>query len=86
VLLAAPSAQNHAGFYRDQDAVILSEVLEFALSLATPAKGQEPFHGLPHLQAYKLSRAAALAEVGHVKLASRYVSAYSIICTHLAFV
>jgi COPII coat assembly protein SEC16 len=63
--------QTHVDFYRDQDAVILSEVLEFALSLAPPVKGQETFSGLPHLQAYKLVRAATLAELGHVKVASR---------------
>jgi hypothetical protein len=71
VLLGGADPQTHVDFYRDQDAIIFSEVLEFALSLATPTKGQEPFHGLPHLQAYKLLRAAALAELGHVKLASR---------------
>ena len=52
---------------------LLSEILEFALSLSPP-KGQDAFGGLPHLQAYKLVRAFHLAEMGHVEIANRYVS------------
>ena len=55
----------------DPDPIIFSEVVEFALSLATPAKGQEAFAGLPHLQPYRLIRAASLAEMGHVQIAAR---------------
>lgn len=75
VLLGAPSAQSRSDFYRDPDSIILTEILEFALSLPTPVKGQETFNGLPHLQAYKLVRAWTLAEMGQVKLASRYCEA-----------
>jgi COPII coat assembly protein SEC16 len=73
VLLGSPSPQNKADFYRDPDSIIFSEILEFALSLVVPTKGQEVFSGLPHLQPYKLLRAWSLAEAGQVKLASRYV-------------
>jgi hypothetical protein len=52
--------------------MILSEIVEFAYSLSTPPKGQEPFPGLPHLQPYRLIRAHQLAELGHVSLATRY--------------
>lgn len=60
-------------FHVSDDAIIFSEIVEFALSLATPSKGQEPFHGLHHLQAYKFVRAASLAEMGHMLAASRLV-------------
>lgn len=61
-------------FHVDDDAIVLTEILEFALSLAPLSKGQEPFNGLPHLQAYKLVRAVSLAEMGHVLAANRSVS------------
>lgn len=57
--------------WKDPDPIIFTEIVEFALSLATPAKGKEPFMGLPHLQAYRLVRAMSLAEMGHVQVASR---------------
>ncbi len=57
--------------WKDPDPIIFTEVVEFALSLATPAKGKEPFMGLPHLQAFRLVRAMSLAEMGHDHLASR---------------
>jgi len=59
-------------FSKDPDFMILSEIVEFAYSLSTPQKGQEPFPGLPHLQPYRLIRAHQLAELGHVQLATRY--------------
>lgn len=60
-------------FHVNDDAIVLSEIVEFALSLAPLTKGQEPFSGLPHLQAYKLVRATNLAEMGHMLAASRLV-------------
>lgn len=72
-LLGSPSPSVSAMYYKDPDPIILSEIAEFAMSLATPAKGQEPFAGLPHLQPYRLLRATCLAEIGHVQLANRYV-------------
>ncbi|TFK54858.1 hypothetical protein OE88DRAFT_1732154 [Heliocybe sulcata] len=75
VLVGSTSPQMFTGFNKDHDPIIFSEIAEFALSLASPAKGQEMFSGLPHLQAYKLLRATTLAELGHVQLANRYCDA-----------
>ncbi|OBZ75115.1 hypothetical protein A0H81_04209 [Grifola frondosa] len=75
VLLGGPGPTNSPIFHKDPDPIIFSEIAEFALSLATPAKGQETFTGLPHLQPYRLIRAASLAEIGHVQLANRYCEA-----------
>lgn len=51
------------------------------MSLAAPPKGQDPFHGLPHLQAYRFIRAMSLAEIGHVDVAKRFFAPYqSISC------
>ncbi|KAG1753477.1 Sec23-binding domain of Sec16-domain-containing protein [Suillus lakei] len=66
----------------DTDPIILSEIAEFALSLKSIPKGQEPFHGLPHLQAYKLIRASYLAEIGEIQAASRYCEAITAAMTH----
>ena len=71
ILVGGANPLTTPNFWKDPDPIIWTEVAEFALSLATPAKGQEPFGGLPHLQAYKLIRAAYLAEVGHVQAAQR---------------
>jgi hypothetical protein len=73
VLVGSASPNVAPTFSKDLDSMILSEVAEFAYSLATPPKGQEPFPGLPHLQPYRLIRAYQLAELGHVQLATRYV-------------
>ncbi|KAH9997260.1 Sec23-binding domain of Sec16-domain-containing protein [Russula vinacea] len=62
-------------FHVSDDAIVFSEIVEFALSLAPPSKSQEPFNGLPHFQAYKYIRAASLAEMGHMLAASRYCEA-----------
>ncbi|KAJ6630820.1 Sec23-binding domain of Sec16-domain-containing protein [Mycena sp. CBHHK59/15] len=75
VLLGSRSPQVWPSFYKDSDPVIFTEILEFALSLAPPAKGQDAFYGLPHLQAYRFIRAMALAELGELHLASRYCEA-----------
>ncbi|KAI0374994.1 hypothetical protein BV20DRAFT_1041167 [Pilatotrama ljubarskyi] len=76
-LLGSPSASASPIYYKDPDPIIFSEIAEFAMSLASPAKGQEAFAGLPHLQPYRLLRAATLAEMGHVQLANRYCEAIS---------
>jgi hypothetical protein len=72
VLVGSASPAVTPTFSKDPDSMILSEIVEFAYSLATPQKGQEPFPGLPHLQPYRLIRAHQLAELGHVRLATRY--------------
>ncbi len=73
-LLGSPPPTASPAFYKDPDPIIFSEIAEFAMGLATPTKGQEPFAGLPHLQPYRLIRAACLAELGNVQLANRYVN------------
>ena len=73
LLLGSPPPSLSPTFYKDPDPIIFSEILEFAMSLATPTKGQEPFNGLPHLQPFRLIRATSLAEIGHVQLANRSV-------------
>ncbi|KAI0062273.1 hypothetical protein BV25DRAFT_1804047 [Artomyces pyxidatus] len=77
VLVGALSPFKSPNFHVDHDAIIFSEIAEFANSLTTPAKGQEPFSGFPHLQAYKFIRATSLAELGHVQAANRYCEAIS---------
>ncbi|KAI0831400.1 Sec23-binding domain of Sec16-domain-containing protein [Trametes gibbosa] len=76
-LLGSPSAVVSPTYYKDSDPIIFSEIVEFAMSLASPAKGQETFTGFPHLQPYKLFRALCLAEMGHVQQANRYCEAIS---------
>ena len=71
VLLGSGSPHIATSFSKDSDAIIFSEIAEFALSLATPPKGQDPFCGLQYLQPYRLIRAHNLAEMGHVQLATR---------------
>jgi hypothetical protein len=73
VLLGSRNPIHWPTFHKDSDPIIFSEIAEFALSLATPPKGQESFHGLPHLQAYRLIRATSLAEIGYVDIAKRFV-------------
>ncbi|KAF9264646.1 hypothetical protein L218DRAFT_862380 [Marasmius fiardii PR-910] len=75
ILLGAPHPQTSTKSLRNTDTIIFSEILEFALGLNTPMKGHEPFHGLPHLQAFRLIRAIFLAEIGEIALASRYCEA-----------
>ncbi|KAF9246504.1 Sec23-binding domain of Sec16-domain-containing protein [Melanogaster broomeanus] len=75
VLLGSPSPHTNPTFFRDSDPIIFTEIAEFALSLKTLPKGQEPFHGFPHFQSYKLIRAAYLADIGHVEVATRYCEA-----------
>ncbi|KAH9842630.1 Sec23-binding domain of Sec16-domain-containing protein [Rhodofomes roseus] len=77
VLLGSPSPSVSMNFAKNPDPLIFSEVAEFALSLTPPAKGQDAFAGLPHLQPYRLIRAASLAEMGHMQLANRYCEAIS---------
>ncbi|KAH7889677.1 Sec23-binding domain of Sec16-domain-containing protein [Phlebopus sp. FC_14] len=75
VLLGSQTSYSGPTSFRDSDPVIFSEIAEFAFSLKAVPKGQEPFHGFPHLQAYKLTRAAYLAEIGQVQAATRYCEA-----------
>ena len=74
VLVGSRGPTEVPNFHVDDDAIVLAEIVEFALSLAPLSKGQESFNGLPHLQPYKLVRALSLAEMGHVLAANRLVS------------
>ncbi|KAG1782517.1 Sec23-binding domain of Sec16-domain-containing protein [Suillus placidus] len=82
VLIGSQNPHTWPSFYKDTDPIILSEIAEFAFSLKSVTKGQEPFHGLPHLQAYKLIRASYLAEIGEIQAASRYCEAITAAMTH----
>lgn len=75
VLLGSKNPANVPTFSRDSDSIVFTEILEHALATAPVPKGQEPNHGFPHLQAYRLIRAYAAAEAGDLGVASRYCEA-----------
>ncbi|KAI9571534.1 Sec23-binding domain of Sec16-domain-containing protein [Boletus coccyginus] len=77
VLLGSQNPHINPVFFRDPDPIIFTEIAEFALSLKAPTKGQELFHGFPHLQAYKFIQASYLADIGHIQSATRYCDAIS---------
>lgn len=70
-LLGARNPRASAQFVRDLDSVVMSEIFEYASSLVPVVKGQEPFAGLPHLQAYRLMHAWQLVELGEVQRAQK---------------
>ncbi|KAG5342761.1 hypothetical protein C0989_008711 [Termitomyces sp. Mn162] len=74
-LVGSRSPQMWPNFAKDPDPLIFSEIVEFAMSLATPVKGQEPFSGIAHMQAYRFVRAIALAEIGDIQQAHKYCDA-----------
>ncbi|TKY85854.1 hypothetical protein EX895_005395 [Sporisorium graminicola] len=74
-LLGLSSPKTSATFVQDLDGILMTEVLEFAQGLVPAVKGQEPFPGIPHLQAYKLVYAQQLADLGEVGKAQRYCEA-----------
>jgi hypothetical protein len=57
----------------DLESVKLTELVEFAISLIPTVKGQEPFAGFPHLQAFRLYHGSVLADQGNVAQASKCV-------------
>ncbi|KAF2128715.1 hypothetical protein P153DRAFT_367072 [Dothidotthia symphoricarpi CBS 119687] len=71
VLVGANHHQNPLELGVDLDAVLLTEVYEFALSLS--AHGSSP--AIPHLQVYKLAHAHQLAEYGYRAEAQAYCDA-----------
>jgi hypothetical protein len=68
---ATPTATSTGGI--ELESIMLTELVEFAFSLAPAVKGQEPFVGFPHLQAFRLHHANELADAGQVSQAQRYV-------------
>ncbi|KAG5638379.1 hypothetical protein H0H81_000390 [Sphagnurus paluster] len=75
ILVGSRNPQTWPNFAKDQDPLIFSEILEFALSLGAPVKGQDVFTGISHLQAYRFIRAVALADIGDIQQANRYCDA-----------
>jgi COPII coat assembly protein SEC16 len=72
VLLGADHRTYPIGFFLDEDAILLTEVYEFASSvLAINSRSTL----MPHLQAYKLQRAKSLAEAGFKTEAQAYCDA-----------
>jgi hypothetical protein len=55
----------------DVDGIILTETIEYALSLVPVLKGQEQFAGIPYLQPYKLLHALILIENGETAKSQR---------------
>ena len=70
-LLATSVTGPFAQATNDLDAILLTEVYEFALSLSGPTMQQY----IPHLQAYKLHHAHTLAEYGYRNEALQYCEA-----------
>ncbi|KAG0147708.1 hypothetical protein CROQUDRAFT_670305 [Cronartium quercuum f. sp. fusiforme G11] len=74
-LLGSDPRPSRVGPGLDVEAVMLTEVLEFALSLAVVNKGQEAFMGIPHLQPYKLAMGYEYATAGLVTISYKYCEA-----------
>ncbi|KAM0503246.1 hypothetical protein ACHAP8_003289 [Fusarium lateritium] len=72
VLIGADHRQQSDQFAKETEALQLSEVYEYGLSLAGGALG---LAGTPHLAAYKLEHAMTLAEYGHRDKAMQYCDA-----------
>ncbi|KKY22994.1 putative copii coat assembly protein sec16 [Phaeomoniella chlamydospora] len=67
--------QRQPGFYNDEDAIILTEIYEFATSVLASHVSTSAL--LPHLQGYKFQRAVMLAETGFKTEALQYCEAIS---------
>lgn len=64
-----PTAWSTTGI--DLESIMLTELVEFAFSLGPTTKGQEPFVGFPHLQAFRLYHACQLVDAGQISQAQR---------------
>lgn len=71
VLFGADHRAYPSTFGRDEDAVLLTEVYEFATTVLTGSSQAV----LPHFQAYKLHHASSLAEKGYKTEAQQYCDA-----------
>ncbi|KDE08917.1 hypothetical protein MVLG_01011 [Microbotryum lychnidis-dioicae p1A1 Lamole] len=74
-LLGASTSASNGTNPVDIESIQLTELIEFAFSLPPAVKGQEPFVGFPHLQAYRLEHAARLADNGQIAQAQKYTDA-----------
>ena len=72
-LLGAQDPLQNTLAANDLEAIILSEIIEFAFSLVPVPKGQEAYIGLPHLQAYRVLHACHLADAGQHSKAQKWV-------------
>lgn len=70
-LLGSMQPLQHPSATCDLDFILLTEIIEFALSLVPTTKGHEPYIGLPHLQAYKLVHATRLSDLGYHQKAQK---------------
>jgi hypothetical protein len=76
VLLGADHRTNPLSFFQDEDAILLTEIYEFASSVLSTTSYSA---SMPHLQAYKLQRAYVLAETGYKTESQAYCDAISAI-------
>ena len=76
VLLGADHRSQASNFSQDEDAILLTEVYEFATSVLSTSSQSA---SVPHLQAYKLQRALVLAETGYKTESQAYCDAISAI-------
>lgn len=72
VLLGADHRQRPLSFHQDMDAIMLTEVFEFAVSTLAAGSTGAP---MPHLAAYKLQRANELTDAGRKTEAQAYCEA-----------
>jgi hypothetical protein len=76
VLLGADHRTYATNFSQDEDAMLLTEVYEFATSVLSTSSQSA---SMPHFQAYKLQRALVLAETGYKTESQAYCDAISAI-------
>ena len=76
VLLGADHRTHPSTFSQDEDAILLTEVYEFAISILSTSSQSA---SMPHLQAYKLQRALVLTETGYRTESQAYCDAISAI-------
>ncbi|KAI9808559.1 MAG: hypothetical protein M1825_003708 [Sarcosagium campestre] len=74
-LIGANHARYPDGSARNEDALLLSEIYEFALSLPATVSASAAAAGSPHLQSYKYHHALMLAEHGLRNEAQQYCDA-----------
>ena len=68
IVLLGVDHQQQSTFYKNSEALRMTEVLEFAMSLKSNASASS---GFPHLQAYKLAHVWSLLDAGYVQEALR---------------
>ncbi|KAI9592921.1 Sec23-binding domain of Sec16-domain-containing protein, partial [Syncephalis fuscata] len=69
IVLLGTDHQQQSTFYKHTEAIRMTEILEFVLSLKSSATTSS---GFPHLQAYKLAHVWSLLDAGYIHEALRY--------------